>query len=84
MIPTAAVGAAAFTLTTQTASAFFPPITGPGTGGPVTVSPPPPPGVAAQHGQTDQPGHDRGRLGDRLRLGRRTLGVRVIAALPLG
>lgn len=45
MIPSAAVGAAAFTLTTQTASAFFPPISAPGPGGPVTVSPPPPPPV---------------------------------------
>jgi hypothetical protein len=45
MIPTAAVGAAAFTLTTQTVQAFFPPITAPPAGGPVTVSPPPPPPV---------------------------------------
>ncbi|HET6572085.1 MAG TPA: PEP-CTERM sorting domain-containing protein [Fimbriiglobus sp.] len=45
LIPTTAVGVAAFTLTTQTASAFFPPITVPGSSGPVTVSPPPPPPV---------------------------------------
>lgn len=45
MIPATAVGVATFTLTTQTASAFFPPITNPGSGGPITVSPPPPPPV---------------------------------------
>jgi hypothetical protein len=43
MIPTAAVGAAAFTLTTQTAPAFFPPI--PTGGGPVSVGPQQPPPI---------------------------------------
>jgi hypothetical protein len=43
LIPTTAVGAIAFTLSTETATAFFPPV--PIGSGPVTVSPPPPPPV---------------------------------------
>lgn len=43
ILPSAAVGVAAFTLNTETACAFFPPI--PNTPDTVTVSPPPPPVV---------------------------------------